>query len=228
MPILKFLHLPIAMKAVLLIGALGLLSIAANWFCLQRLEELNRLNAVVTRHFAPARLALAEAKAAIELFGAATYKVYSASDADQAKEAVDDMEGQYNAAKLALNNVLADYPAAAADVRRIFDKLELAHGIAADVSRAVKKGEVYQAGRIVNFKFDPARDDVTGHMDRLINILGGAQARSTEARKWPSAAPGSIARLSRSSAAARWRRCSAPSCWRNFSSPGRCGAWRRR
>jgi methyl-accepting chemotaxis protein len=68
---MKFLHLPIAMKAVLLIGALGLLSIAANWFCLQRLEELNRLNAVVTRHFAPAGLALAEAKAAIESFGAA-------------------------------------------------------------------------------------------------------------------------------------------------------------
>jgi methyl-accepting chemotaxis protein len=180
MPILKFLHLPIAMKAVLLIGALGLLSIAANWFCLQRLEELNRLNAVVTRHFAPARLALAEAKAAIESFGVATYKVYSASDADQAKEAADDMEGQYNAAKLALNNVLADYPAAGDDVRRIFDKLELAHGIAADVSRAVKKGEAHQAGRIVNLKFDPARDDVTGHMDRLINILG-AQARGTEA-----------------------------------------------
>ena len=80
----------------------------------------------------------------------------------------------------ALNNVLADYPAAGDDVRRIFEKLELAHGIAADVSRAVKKGEADQAGRIVNFKFDPARDDVTGHMDRLINILG-AQARSTEA-----------------------------------------------
>ena len=180
MPTLKFIHLPIAMKAVLLIGALGVLSIAANWFCLERLDELNRLNAVVTRHFAPARLALAEAKAAIELFGAATYKVFSASDPDQAKELADDMEGQYNAAKLALNNVLADYPAAGDDVRRIFDKLELAHSIAAEVSRAVKKGEAYQAERIVNFKFDPARDDVTGHMDRLINILG-AQARSTEA-----------------------------------------------
>ena len=139
MPILKFIHLPIAIKAVLLIGALGLLSIAANCFCLQRLDELDRLNAVVTRHFAPARLALAEAKAAIESFGVATYKVYSASDADQAKESADDMEGQYSAAKLALNNVLADDPAASDDVRRIFDKLELAHNIATDVSRAVKR-----------------------------------------------------------------------------------------
>jgi hypothetical protein len=57
------LQLPIAMKAVLLIAALGLLSIAANWFCLQRLDEIDRLNAVVTRHFAPTRLALAEADA---------------------------------------------------------------------------------------------------------------------------------------------------------------------
>ncbi len=96
---LKFLHLPIAMKAVLLIAALGLLSIAANVFCLQRLDEIDRLNAVVTRHFAPARLALAEAKAAIELFGVATYKTYSASDPDQAKEAAEEIEGQYAAAK---------------------------------------------------------------------------------------------------------------------------------
>lgn len=180
MPPLKFLHLPIAMKAVLLIAALGLLSIAANWFCLQRLDQLEALNAVVTRHFAPARLALAEAKAAIESFGIATYKVYSATDAGQARESADDMEGQYNAALRALNNVLADDPAAADDLRRIFDKLALAHTIAADVTRAVKKDERYEAERLVNFKFDPARDDVTGHMDRLINILG-ARARSTEA-----------------------------------------------
>jgi methyl-accepting chemotaxis protein len=180
MPISKFLHLPIAMKAVLLIGALGLLSIAANWFCLHRLGELDRLNATVTRHVAPVRLALAEAKAAIESFGLATYKMYAAPDADQIKESAEDMEGQYRAAKLALNNVVADYPAATGDIRRIFDKLEFAHGIAADISRAVKAGEVYNAGRAVGLKFDPARDDVTGHMDRLINILG-AQARSADA-----------------------------------------------
>jgi methyl-accepting chemotaxis protein len=177
---LDSLHLPIAVKAVLLIAALGFLSIAANWFCLQRLDELDRLNAVVTRHFVPARLALAEAKAAIESFGIATYKTYSASDPDQTREAAEEIEGQYNAAKRSLNNVLTDYPAANDDVRRIFEKLELAHGIAGDVKNAVKVGEWYQAKRIVDFKFDPARDDVTFQMDRLISILG-AQARSTEA-----------------------------------------------
>src|ERR1700722_20842767 len=53
---LKFLHFPVAAKAVLLIAALGLLSIAANWFCLERLDEFDRLNATLTRHLAPARL----------------------------------------------------------------------------------------------------------------------------------------------------------------------------
>jgi hypothetical protein len=177
---LKFLHFPVAAKAVLLIAALGLLSIAANWFCLERLDEFDRLNATVTRHLAPARLALAEAKAASESFGVAVYKDYSASDPDQAKESAEEMEGQYNAARRSLNNVLAVYPAAADDVRRIFDKLELVHGIAAEIGRSVKSGQTQQAERLVNFKFDPARDDVTGHMDRLINILG-AKARSTEA-----------------------------------------------
>jgi hypothetical protein len=161
---LKFLHFPVAAKAVLLIAALGLLSIAANWFCLERLDEFDRLNATLTRHLAPARLALAEAKAASESFGVAVYKDYSASDPDQAKESVEEMEGQYNAARRALSNVLAAYPAATDDVRRIFDKLEFAHGIAVEIGRSAKSGQTQQAERLVNFKFDPARDDVTGHM----------------------------------------------------------------
>jgi len=176
---LNSLHLPIAMKAVVLIAALGLLSIAANWFCLKRIDDLDRLNAVVTRHLAPARLALAEAKSAIEAFGVATYKSYSTADADQFNESAEAIEGEYNAAKRGLNNVLGYYPPVGDDVRRIFDKLELAHGIAVDLENAVKAGKADAAKRIVDFKFDPARDDVTGQMDRLINILG-AQTRTTE------------------------------------------------
>ena len=177
---LKFLHFPVAAKAVLLIAALGLLSIAANWFCLERLDEIDRLNATVTSHLAPARLALAEAKAASESIGVAVYKGYSASDPDQVKESVEEIEGQYNAARRALNNVLAAYPAASDDVHRMFEKLQLAHAIAAEIGRSVSSGQSQQAERLVHFKFDAARDDVTGHMDRLINILG-AKARSTEA-----------------------------------------------
>jgi HAMP domain-containing protein len=76
--------------------------------------------------------------------------------------------------------VLADYPAGVDDVRRIFEKLEIAHGIAVDLKKALKSGNAAEARRLVDFKFDPARDDVTFHMDRLINILG-ANTRSTEA-----------------------------------------------
>ena len=177
---LKFPNFSVAAKAVLLIAALGLLSIAANWLCLENLHEIDRINANVTRHLAPARLALAEAKAASESFGVALYKGYSASDPDQVKESIEEMEGQYNAARRALDNVLAAYPVAGDDVRRIFEKLERARGIAAEIGRSLKGGEVQQAARLVNFKFDPARDDITGHMDRLINILG-AKARSAEA-----------------------------------------------
>ena len=177
---LKFLNFPIAAKAVLLIAALGLLSIAANWFCLEHLDKIDRLNATVTRHLAPARLALAEAKAANKSFGVAVYKGYSASDPDQVKESIEDMDGQYHAARRALSNVLTADPAASDDVLRIFEKLELAHDIALEIGRSLKPGQAQQAARLLNFKFDPARDDVTGHMDRLINILG-AKARSAEA-----------------------------------------------
>jgi len=173
-------HVPIAVKAVLLIAALGLLSIAANVFCLQQFDQLERLNMVVTQQVAPARLALAEAKTAIESFGIATYKTYSASDNDQAMESASALEGEYHAAKSALTNVVGDNPAKIDDVRRILDKLELAHGIAVDLKNAVKGGDWDAAKRIIDLKFDPARDDVTFQMDRLINILG-AEARITEA-----------------------------------------------
>ena len=163
---LKFPNFSVAAKAVLLIAALGLLSIAANWLCLETLHEVDRLNTNVTRHLAPARLALAEAKAASESFGVALYKGYSASDPDQVKESIEEMEGQYHAARRALDNVLAAYPAAGDDVRRIFGKLDRARGIAVEIGLSLKSGEVQQAARLVNFKFDPARDDVTGHMDR--------------------------------------------------------------
>ncbi len=142
---LNSLHLPIALKAALLIAALGLLSIAANWFCLQRLDEIDRLNAVVTRHLAPSRLALAEAKAAIESFGVATYTIYSATDPDQVKESAEAIDGEYNAAKRALNNVLTYYAAAVDDVGRIFAKLDLAYAIVVDVTGALRAAKTAEA-----------------------------------------------------------------------------------
>ncbi len=181
---------------------------------------------MVIGHVAPARLALAEAKAAIESFGIATYKTYSASDTDEAMESAGALEGEYNAAKTALNNVLTDDPAKIDDIRRILDKLELAHGIAVDLKSAVKGGDWDGAKRIVDLKFDPARDDVTSQMNRLINILGG-EARATEAEVAERSA--AIYRMTAgilaggTAAALLGALLLEPA----LLSPGRCGAWRR-
>ncbi|HEX3502084.1 MAG TPA: methyl-accepting chemotaxis protein [Xanthobacteraceae bacterium] len=173
-------NLPIAAKAVLLIAALGLLSIAANAFCLQRFHELERLNAELTEHVAPARLALAEAKTSLESFGLAVTKAYAASDSDQAKEAMGAIEDTYAAIKNALNNVATYDPATGEDVQGIAAKLEVAHGIARDLKTALHNGDHAAAQRIIDLTFDPARDDVTSHLNHLINSLG-AEGRSTEA-----------------------------------------------
>jgi methyl-accepting chemotaxis protein len=171
---------PIAAKAVLLIAALGLLSIAANALCLQRFHELERLNAELTEHVAPARLALAEAKTSLESFGLAVYKTYSASDSDQVKESLEAIESNYGAVKNALNNVATYAPSTAEDVQRIKSKLEFAHGIAVELRNALRNNDRAAAQRIVDLRFDPARDDVMAQLNHLINILGG-QGRSTEA-----------------------------------------------
>src|SRR5579871_4901374 len=100
----------ITAKAVVLIAALGLMSIAANWFCLQRLDELNELNTVLTQSIAPSRLVLAQAKTAIESFGVATYKMYSTTDPDLVREAGSFINAEYSVAKNSLNNVTSYYP----------------------------------------------------------------------------------------------------------------------
>jgi hypothetical protein len=174
------LRLPIAAKAALLIAGLGVMSAIANWFCLQRLDDLYQLNATLSRHVAPARLALAEGKTALESFGVATYKTYSASDTVQTKEHVSAIENEYNVARRSLNNVLTYFPDAADDVQRILQKLELAHTIVIDLRSALLAADRGEAQRIIDLKFDAARDDVMGQMNRLINILGG-QARQMEA-----------------------------------------------
>jgi methyl-accepting chemotaxis protein len=176
------LRLPIAAKAALLIAGLGLMSALANWFCLQRLDDLYQLNTTLSRHVAPARLALAEGKTALESFGVATYKTYSAPDIEQTKEYVSAIENEYNVARNSLGNVLNYFPDATDDVQRILQKLELAHTIVIELKSALLAGDRDQAQRIIDLKFDAARDDVLGQMNRLINILGGQSRRmETEA-----------------------------------------------
>jgi methyl-accepting chemotaxis protein len=182
------LQLPIAAKAILLIAGLGMLSIAANWFCLQRLDELTKINALVSQHIAPARLALAEAKAAIEALGTGTYKVFSATDPDDAKEAASAIKGEYEVAKSRLNSVVVYYPASADDVRVALEKLDLARNLTQELHDALQASDRAKAHNIFELKFDAARDDVLAHMNRLINILGGrmreVEAESAAQGEW--------------------------------------------
>jgi methyl-accepting chemotaxis protein len=166
-------QIPIAAKVALLIGALGLLSIAANWFCLQRLDDLTRLNALVSEHIAPARLALAEAKVAIESFAVGTYKMFSATDSEETKQAIGEIKGEYEVAKSRLSSVVQDYPDAQDDVRVTLEKLDRARALAMELRDALTAGDRSKAQYIVDLKFDPSRDDVMFHMNRTINILGG-------------------------------------------------------
>ena len=179
-------RLPIAAKAALLIAALGLTSIFANWFCLQRIDEIKQLNEVLTRHIAPARLALAEAKAALESFGTSTYKSYFAADREQAQEAAAAIENDNAAAKNALHNAVTNYPDAAADVERIVTKLKLAHTIAINLRRPTPADVPGGAQGII--RFDAARDDVAGHLNG--SSIYSAPPRAAPKRKRRSGANG--------------------------------------
>lgn len=181
-------RLPIAAKAVLLIAGLGLMSALANWFCLQRIDMLEQLNAVLLQEVSPARLALGDAKARVEAFGLATYKLYASIDAEQSKFAAASLQGEYDAALTSLSNVLDYLPERSKDIARIRAKLDLAHGIALNVYQTVKANDRAKARDLLDLRFDPARDDVSGQVYRLVNILGGEARemldRAAETKVW--------------------------------------------
>ena len=162
-----------AAKAVVLIAGLGLMSALANWASLQRLDQLDEINNSLSRHMAPARLALTESKIALTQVGLATYKMMGTIEGDAAHQVVSERQNAYNAAKSWLNSVSGYFPESGEDVGRIVGKLELVNGISADVGQLVLRGERQKAHAELELKFDPALDDAAFHMNRLINILGG-------------------------------------------------------
>ncbi|HEY0224467.1 MAG TPA: methyl-accepting chemotaxis protein [Pseudolabrys sp.] len=166
-------RLPLAAKAVILIAALVLMSGIANWFCLKRIDVLDRLSGVLDQQVSPARLALTEAKTRIESFGLATYKMYATADADQLNEVAGSVKGEYDAARNSLKNVLGYFPKSAEDIDLINGKLDLAHGIAMEVRALIVANERSKARDMLDIRFDPARDDVSFQINRLVNILGG-------------------------------------------------------
>ncbi len=174
-------RLPIAAKATMLIGVLGVLSGAANWFCLRSLNELDQINVVITQRVEPARLTLTEAKIAVESLGLATYKLAAASDPDTRREAADERAGQFAAAKAWLNGVNDYLPGHAEDVEGMRKRLDLVNTIAESVDAIMKAGDREQARWTLEFKFDPALVDATTNMNRLIDILGGQNKMAMEA-----------------------------------------------
>ena len=174
-------HLPIAAKAMLLIGAHGVMSGAANWFCLRSLHEIDRINAQVTKRVEPARLTLTEAQIAVELFGLATYKMAGTNDPDTMREATDELTGQYAAAKAWLNVVVDYLPSHREDVDGMLRRLDLVNAIGNSVHKMAVAGDREHARATLEFKFDPALVDAATSMNRLIDILGGENKVTMEA-----------------------------------------------
>jgi methyl-accepting chemotaxis protein len=170
----------ISHKVALLIVGLGIMSGAANWLCLQTIEKLNRINLVYSEHVAPARLVLADAKSAMEAFGVATYKAYTASDPEQARVIGGSIQDEYARAKQSLENVVSYFPDRRDDVDKIVDRLEKLRVIAHDVRDALSAGDLPEAQRLLDLRFDSNRDDATFQVNRLINILGGEAKTSLE------------------------------------------------
>jgi methyl-accepting chemotaxis protein len=178
----------IATKAILLIAGLGAMSAIANWFCIQSVDRLGQLNNTLARQVEPSRLALAEAKGAMQALGLATYKTFAASERDLAREIGASIKGEYEAARNSLNNVLNYFPERIEDVQHILAKLETVNTAAEEVRIAVLAGDRRGAQQVLDLRFDAAQDDTTGHMNRLINILGGeaatALAEAEQQQRW--------------------------------------------
>ena len=173
MPLLSDFRPKMAAKAVILIAGLGVMSALANWFCLQRLDRLDEISNALVSHMAPARLALTEAKIAVASMGLATYKMASTNDPDTEREATDERNGQYAAAKAWLNGAVGYLPDRRDEVQRMIERLDLVSSIANSVRDKSKAGDREGARSLLEFKFDPALVDAATNMNRLINILGG-------------------------------------------------------
>lgn len=163
----------IAVKAALLIAGLGLMSGLANWYGLRSVQDINHLSHSLANRVAPARLALAECKAAIQSMGVATYKTLAADSADEARELSGPINDDYRSAKTLLENVRRYYPGRSDDIAIISQRLDRAHEIADEIRKAAMAQNHHQSRRLLELRFDAALDDAGAQMYRLINILGG-------------------------------------------------------
>jgi methyl-accepting chemotaxis protein len=178
----------IAHKALILISALGLMSGLANWYCLRTIDRIDEANSVVTEHIAPARLALSEAKSALNAFGLSVYKLSAYGDLAQVAEEAGAMVGEFNAIGNALANVRGYYPERSEDIARLVGRLEALHALADDVHRLTIEGNRPEIRFLLDLKFSAALDDAVSQLNRLINILGASSESAVQeaeaARNW--------------------------------------------
>ncbi len=173
MSILPKFSLKVTAKAVVLIAGLGIMSVLANWVCLQRLDRLDEISSALVNKLAPARLALTEAKIAVASMGLATYKMAGSSDPDTVREAVEERDGQFATAKAWLNGAIGYLPDRADDVRGMIERLDRVNDISNNVYVLNKSGDRERGRSTLEFKFDAALVDAATSINRLINILGG-------------------------------------------------------
>ena len=166
-------RLSIATKAMVLIGALGVLSSFANFFSWRNLNEVDRVDAVAARDIAPARLALSEAKIAVTTLGLDTYKLAGMTDPDLVQQAISDRSNSYATARLWLNGVLTYFPDRRDDIARILGKVDLLNGISSEISARVASGHRDGVQALFELRLEPALDDAMFQMNHLINIMGG-------------------------------------------------------
>jgi methyl-accepting chemotaxis protein len=157
---------------MLLIAGLGMVSGLAICLCIAAIEQLNSLGNIYTQQVAPARLMLAEAKGALEAFGVATYKGYTAATSDERRQINAAVKSEFERAKQSLQNVADYFPTRRGDVENITAQLGEVHAIAGEVSQALAREQLDDARRLLDLKFDPARDNILFLMNRLINQLG--------------------------------------------------------
>ncbi|EJW13398.1 diguanylate cyclase [Rhodovulum sp. PH10] len=177
----------IAAKAVFLILLLAGMSVLANWFCLRSVDRLDTVNKTLAQSVSPARLALAEAKAAVTAMGLATYKTIAAADPESVRAAAGEIRNQYEVAVVSLDNVVAYFPSQVETVAAIRTRLDRVYGLASRAREAVLNGRPEAARTTIDLLFEAALDDTAFQTNRLINILGAevktvvAQAETEQA-----------------------------------------------
>ncbi len=169
----------IAAKAALLIVSLGALSALANTFVLRSAQSLDHVNRTVVERVSPARLALADAKAALNNVGLTVYKSMATTDPDTARAASNEAVNQISAATRWIHAVAEYFPTRAYDCGVIQDKLKFLENTVRLLREAIlSRDKERRANEMLDLRFEAALDDGLGQMNRLTNILG-SEAQDT-------------------------------------------------